>query len=89
MKKMTATEQMIADTLKSSIPGEQIRVQLQPRNLIMGYAIEVTRELKGEEYSYYGWVSAKVVQTNCEPWPQDQRQMIERAFQTTIKEIMN
>lgn len=87
MRPMDTVELMIANELKSTWPGEQIRVQRQPRDMVMGFAIEVTRELLGDEYSYVGWVSVKVIQTNSQPWRVDQREMIERAFAETMKDL--
>lgn len=67
-------------------PDEQIRVQLQPRGIAMGYAIEVTRLIFGEEYSYVGWISMQAFK--LEPWPIDQRHMIDRAFAATVRDII-
>lgn len=81
-----SNEQMIADRVRSN-DDEQIRVQVHSRNGVMGYAIEVTRLIKDEEYSYTGWISMQAFKT--EPWPIDQRMMIDAAFKATIQEVLN
>lgn len=88
-KILGGNEDIIADALRSSDENEQIRVQLHSREGVMGYAIEVTRLIKDEEYSYVGWISMMVFKTNCEPWQVDQRMMIEAAFKAAIKEVLN
>ena len=65
---------------------EQIRVQLHMRGGVMGYAIEVTREIFGEEYSYVGWLSMQAFK--LEPWPIDQRHMIDRCFAATVRDVI-
>jgi hypothetical protein len=80
-------EEIIANALRTGNPVEQIRVQAQSRDIRMGYAIEVTREIFGEEYSYHGWIS--MLAFKSEPWPIDQRHMIDRAFQLAVKDVIS
>lgn len=78
-------EQIIENAIRK-FPEEQIRVQLYMREGVMGYAVEVTREIFGEEYSYTGWISMKAFK--LEPWPIDQRHMIDRAFEATVRDVI-
>lgn len=83
-----SSEQRIIQTLQTSYPGEVVKAEFKMHKGVAGYAIEVSREIMGEEYVYDGWVSAKVVMTDCEPWPADQRHMIDRAFQLAIQDAL-
>lgn len=65
---------------------ERIRSQIQTRDGVVGYAIEIVREIMGQEYQYVGWVSMKLVQTDP-VWIADQWAMCDRAFATTMKRI--
>ena len=65
---------------------ERIRAKLHVREGVVGYAIEIVRELHGEEYQYVGWVSMQMLATNS-IWVADQWSMCDRAFAATIKEI--
>lgn len=65
---------------------EQILVQLHMRNGVMGYALRVTRLIFDEEYSYTGWVSMQAFR--LQPWPIDQRHMIDRAFAASVQDVI-
>jgi hypothetical protein len=80
-------EELITNALRTANQEEQIRVQLHRRDGVDGYAVEVTRLIFGEEYSYVGWISMQAFK--LEPWPIDQRHMIDKAFQETYREIIN
>ncbi len=67
---------------------ERIRVKGHVRDGMMGFAIEVVRELHGQEYQYVGWVSAEFMAKD-QVWVADQWAMCDRAFEATIKEIAN
>lgn len=78
-------EEIIARAVRK-FDDEQIRVHLHGRDGVMGYAIEVTREIFGEEHSYVGWISMQAFK--LEPWPIDQRHMIDRAFAATVQDVI-
>ncbi len=84
-KRLGENESIIERAVRK-FPEEQIRVQLYMRDGIMGYAIEVVREILGEEYVYVGWISMKAFK--LEPWPIDQRHMIDRAFAATVTDVI-
>lgn len=77
-------ENIIINALRTSDPSERIRVQLYMNQGVMGYAIEVVREIMGIEFEYVGWMSMKAFK--LEPWPIDQRHMIDRAFALAVKD---
>ena len=83
---MMTTNDMIA-ALASGRPDERIRVMFQPKNNVMGYAIEIIRELAGADYVYIGWVDAKVVRENTKPWALNQKIMCDNAFKAAINEV--
>jgi hypothetical protein len=84
--KLGYNEEIITNALRTSDPLEQIRVQPYSRDGVAGYAIEVTREIFGEEYSYHGWISMQAFK--LEPWPVDQRHMIDRAFVAALQDVI-
>jgi hypothetical protein len=86
LRKLGYMEEIILNALRTSNPDEQIRVQPYSREGVSGYAVEVTRLIFGEEYSYNGWISMQALK--LEPWPIDQRHMIDRAFEATLRDII-
>lgn len=82
-------EQITARLFRSKFMDEfkeRIRARMHVRDGVVGYAIEIVRELHGEEYQYVGWVSMQMLATD-DIWVADQWSMCDRAFAATIKEI--
>lgn len=86
VRKLGENETIIYNALKTSDPTEMLRVQFQHHQGKAGYAIEVTRDVLGEPYVYTGWFSIKAFKTD--PWPADQRHMIDRSFEQALAEIL-
>lgn len=79
---LTANE--IAKLIQSDRPDERVRANMQPRDSILGYAIEVVRLINGVQYQYVGWVSLNKVRGRDVSWITHQKAMCDKAFEAAI-----
>lgn len=85
---MSAIKEIIIAKMCESDMRTKTIVQLQMIDGIVGYALEVTRPIKDEEYSYVGFVSLAKIKTDPD-WLSFQKHACEEAFKATIKDVLS